>query len=40
MYLLEKKMEKERSKAEALQEDITFKTKMGEQCAADVNRNT
>ncbi|CAI8038519.1 Protein Red [Geodia barretti] len=28
MYLLEKKMEKERSKAEALQEDITFKTKM------------
>ena len=40
MYLLEKKMEKERSKAEALQEDITFKTKMGEQYAADVNRKT
>ena len=27
--LLEKKMERERSKAEALQEDITFKTKIG-----------
>ena len=31
MDLLQKRIERERSKAEALQEDITFKTKMGEQ---------
>ena len=29
MNLLEKKRERERSKAEAIEEDITFKTKMG-----------
>ena len=29
MKLLEKKRERERSKAEAIEEDITFKTKMG-----------
>ena len=30
MNLLEKRRERERSKAEAIQEDITFKTKMGQ----------